>query len=372
MKSNFRTASEDIAGKIFSAMASMEELILVVPVAVLLIVYSVEALPFPAPNLQNCLTSEECCTPVLFDGEARKFQFQAHLQLRVRPAAHLVDDAYVAKYQRATERMRALPDTDGRSFHNQYKLHCAYCDNHLYFAGSVQQYPLEIHGSWLFFPWHRLYLYFYERILAKLIDDDAFALPFWNWDNQSPTSPLANVVPRLYAEETSSINKTSSLYDPDRTDCAKRPGGFVNFQDFSTCPVGHANASLIRATNAHIVYVNMVAGGVTPLAFHGRPYRLGDQGGGGPGSIEGTPHGPVHSWVNTKQATFKDSASDPIFFAHHANVDRLWNLWKTLPGGARHDISDPDYLNTLFTFYNEDGALVTASVAQALQIDQLR
>lgn len=120
------------------------------------------------------------------------------------------------------------------------------------------------------------------------------------------------------------------------------------------------------------MYVNMVAGGVTPLAFHGRPYRLGDQGGGGRGSIEGTPHGLVHAWVNTKRVAFKDSASDPIFFAHHANVDRLWSLWKTLPGTARHDISDPDYLNTQFTFYDEDGALVTVSVAQALQIDQLR
>jgi polyphenol oxidase len=353
----------------------MEELILVVSV-LLITVYDVQALPFPAPNLQNCLTSEECCTPVLYDGEATKFEFQTHLPLRVRPAAHLVDDAYVATYQRATERMRALPDTDGRSFQNQYKLHCVYCDNHLYFAGLAHQYPLEIHGNWLFFAWHRLYVYFYERILAKLIDDDAFALPFWNWDNQTPTPPVANVVPRVYAHQTSlspdSINKTSSLYNADRTDCAKQPGGFVNFQDSSTCP-NLTTASLIRATNAHIMYVNMVAGGITPLTFHGSQYRLGDQGGRGPGTIQGTPHADVHLWVNAKDMlTFKNSASDPIFFGHHANVDRLWELWKSLPGGVRTDISDPDYLNTQFTFYNEDGAVVNVSVAQALQIDQLR
>jgi polyphenol oxidase len=77
--------------------------------------------------------------------------------------------------------------------------------------------------------------------------------------------------------------------------------------------------------------------------------------------------------VNAKDMlTFKNSASDPIFFGHHANVDRLWELWKSLPGGVRTDISDPDYLNTQFTFYNEDGAVVNVSVAQALQIDQLR
>ena len=27
----------------------------------------------------------------------------------------------------------------------------------------------------------RFYLYFHERILGKLIGDDTFALPFWNW-----------------------------------------------------------------------------------------------------------------------------------------------------------------------------------------------
>ena len=27
---------------------------------------------------------------------------------------------------------------------------------------------VEIHGSWRFLPWHRMYLYFHERILAHL------------------------------------------------------------------------------------------------------------------------------------------------------------------------------------------------------------
>lgn len=41
---------------------------------------------------------------------------------------------------------------------------------------------LQVHSSWLFFPFHRWYLYFFERILGKLIDDESFAIPFWNWD----------------------------------------------------------------------------------------------------------------------------------------------------------------------------------------------
>jgi polyphenol oxidase len=341
-----------------------------------MIITIVEALPFPAPNLHHCLASEECCTPIPTTKGPTKFEFQTHLPMRTRPAAQLVDDAYIAKYQRAMELMMALPDTDGRSYVNQWKLHCLYCDNHLYFDTPTHPYPLEIHKSWLFFPWHHWYVYFHERILAKLIEDDSFALPFWNWDNQSPEHPQGNVVPRVYAEKHSlykhPANKTSLLYDDTRTPCALTPKGFVEFQTPFSCP-GPQNATEIRTANAHLMFINMVGMSVTPLIFHGLPYRLGDQGGGGFGSMENMPHGTMHLWVNLKKMlTFRDSAADPIFFAHHANMDRLWEVWKTLPGGVRDEISDPDYLNTEFTFYDENGDIVTESIAQALQQDQLR
>ncbi|TVU16157.1 hypothetical protein EJB05_39708, partial [Eragrostis curvula] len=39
-------------------------------------------------------------------------------------------------------------------------------------------------------------LYFHERILDKLTDDDTFALPFWNWD-----SPGGMTLPPILAKE---------------------------------------------------------------------------------------------------------------------------------------------------------------------------
>lgn len=339
---------------------------------------TVEAKPFPAPDLRLCSmafndTSENCCTLPAQLGPLKKFSFQPELPMRVRRAAHLVDDAYIAKYQRAVELMRALPETDGRSFVAQYRLHCAYCNNHLYFDGN--EYPLEIHQNWLFFTWHRLYLYFNERILAKLIGDDTFALPFWNWDNQDESYPLPNVIPRVYADNTTlyanSINKTSSLYHPDRNLCSTIPGRIVEYQSVLACAPQDLPAT--RAQNAHLMWTQSVSAGVTPHTMHGAPYRFGDYGGVGMGAIEARPHGPVHIWTNVRNmATNKDSASDPIFMAHHANVDRLWEHWKSLPGKYRKDITDPDYLNTEFTFYDEDGEQVTVSVAQSLDLNLLR
>jgi polyphenol oxidase len=39
-----------------------------------------------------------------------------------------------------------------------------------------------------------------------------------------------------------------------------------------------------------------------------------------------------------------------------------------LPGDYRNDITDPDYLNTEFLFYDENGDLVKVKIAQALDI----
>jgi len=48
--------------------------------------------------------------------------------------------------------------------------------------------------------------------------------------------------------------------------------------------------------------------------------------------LEGTPHAAPHNWVGgTMSSHF--SPDDPIFFLHHANVDRLWALWQDVHDG---------------------------------------
>ncbi|KAH1055296.1 hypothetical protein J1N35_033361 [Gossypium stocksii] len=80
------------------------------------------------------------------------------------------------------ERMKALPVDDPRNFMQQANIHCAYCNGAYGQVGFPDQ-KLEVHYWWLFFPFHRMYLYFFERILGKLIGDPDFTMPFWNWDS---------------------------------------------------------------------------------------------------------------------------------------------------------------------------------------------
>ncbi|MCD9646841.1 hypothetical protein HAX54_037037 [Datura stramonium] len=110
----------------------------------------------------------------------------------------------------------------------------------------------------------------------------------------------------------------------------------------------------------------MVSVGRTPETFLGNPYRAGS------GSLENVPHDTVHVWTGDKtqpnfenMGAFYSAARDPIFYARHSNIDRLWNVWRTL-GGRRQDFTDPDFLNALFLFYDENSRRVRIRVRDCL------
>ena len=57
------------------------------------------------------------------------------------------------------------------------------------------------------------------------------------------------------------------------------------------------------------------------------------------------------------------AAQDPIFWLHHANIDRLWNHW-IQQGAGRADPTDAAWLNTTFIFYDEAGHAVYLTGAE--------
>ncbi|PKU61312.1 polyphenol oxidase, chloroplastic [Dendrobium catenatum] len=326
------------------------------------------ASPIQAPDLSKCGPAEipaggtptNCCPP--FNSSIIDFvPPPRNGPLRVRPAAQLVDGEYLKKYQKAVELMRALPADDPRNFTQQANVHCAYCDG-AYDQIGFPKLDIQVHNSWIFFPWHRYYLYFHERILGKLIGDDNFAIPFWNWD-----SPDGMVMPAFYT------NKSSSLYNNNR-DPSHQPPVTIDL-DGNAHP-GFTKDELID-DNLKLMYRQMISNGKNAKLFMGSPYRAGDQPSPGSGSIEQTPHGPVHVWTGNPanpndedMGTLYSAARDPIFFAHHGNIDRLWSVWKTL-GGKRRDFKDLDWLDASFLFYDENAQLVRVKIRDCLETETL-
>ncbi|KAL2627264.1 hypothetical protein AAZV13_07G162800 [Glycine max] len=68
---------------------------------------------------------------------------------------------------------------------------------------------------------------------------------------------------------------------------------------------------------------------------------------------------------------FYSAARDPIFYSHHANVDRMWNIWKKIPTRKRRDFKNRDWLETTFFFYDENKNLVSVKVKDSLDLKKM-
>ena len=166
-----------------------------------------------------------------------------------------------------------------------------------------------------------------------------------------------------------------TLHDPLR-DALHQPPKLIDL-DYNLVDNNDTNDQQI-SSNLSIMYRQIVTGGKTTALFMGNPFRAGDEPDPGMGSLENIPHGPVHVWCGDRtqpnienMGNFYSASRDPIFYSHHANVDRMWNIWKSL-GGKRKDFIDSDFLNAGFLFYNENAQLVRVKVRDALDSDKLR
>ncbi|KAI3457555.1 hypothetical protein Pfo_014218 [Paulownia fortunei] len=326
--------------------------------------------PIQPPELDKCGVATNlntgqqldinCCPPI--SQKIIDFQLPPVSQLKIRPSAHRVTPEYIFKYNTAIDRMRRLPKDDPRSFMQQANIHCAYC-NGAYDQPGQGTLDLQVHNSWLFFPFHRWYLYFYERILGKLIGDPTFALPFWNWDN-----PKGMTIPPMF------VDPKSALYDEKRNQ-ANLPPAVVDLG-----MTGNTDPLQVVANNLTIMYTEMIRGNSDVYDFMGQPYREGTAVNPGPGASERGSHTAVHVWVGDPRqpsgedlGNFYSAGRDPLFYCHHANVDRMWSLWQYfLPSNKVPDkrITDPDFLNAAFLFYDENAQLVRVTVKDCL--DNLR
>ncbi|KAI3906238.1 hypothetical protein MKW98_021771 [Papaver atlanticum] len=334
------------------------------------------AVPIAPPDLSKCKRAitpnggkiprkVNCCPPP--KRNIVNFQLTSKAShLRIRRPAHLVDKDYIAKYNKAYKLMKELPDENPRSFKQQANVHCAYCNGA--YDQSLAGFPkmeIQVHNSWLFFPFHRYYLYFHEKILGSLIGDPTFALPFWNWD-----SPAGMTMPLMYTK------RGSSLYDKFR-DAKHQPPNIIDL-NYAAGKDSNLPAKQQCTTNLNSMYNQVVSVGKTAKLFLGSTLHAGGSQDPGAGTLENAAHGRVHLWTGDRKQDrmedmghFYSAARDPIFFAHHANCDRIWTIWKTL-GGRRKDFTDPDFLNAGFLFYYENRQLVRVKVKDCLKQENLR
>ncbi|KAM3296830.1 hypothetical protein ACQJBY_038930 [Aegilops geniculata] len=281
--------------------------------------------------------------------------------LRVRRPAHLVaaDEEYVRKYEAGVQMMRDLDASgDPRSFKSQAAIHEAYCNFH--YKVTPADIDFDVHFSSIFAPWHRMYIYFFERIIGELIGDTAFALPYWNWD-----APDGMMLPPIFN------NASSPLYDANRDpahvnavmDLNKGPGAE---NDLPLC----TDDACVKENNLSVIYRQMAVD--TALQFHGNKFCAGGTP-GSPGSLENAAHTAVHIWVGGDMGVLGTAGRDPVFYSHHANVDRMWHLWTTTLGNQDFLSAGTgdDWRDTSFVFYDEKRRPVRIRVRDVLDAGRL-
>jgi hypothetical protein len=81
----------------------------------------------------------------------------------------------------------------------------------------------------------------------------------------------------------------------------------------------------------------------------------------------------VHNWIGGNMAGFPAAGLDPIFSAHHGNLDRMWEAWRAADPGSpsRAHPDDRRWLDYAFTFHGPDGRAARVTVAETLASEAL-
>ena len=226
-------------------------------------------------------------------------------------------DPVLLTYRRAIKAMQALPTTDTRSWTYQAAIHGTTLTQALTAWNTCQ------HNAQFFWSWHRMYLYWFERIIRKMAGDcePCWSLPYWDWG-----SPAQRTLPAPFRDTA------SELFHANR-DPAMNNG------------TGSLGAGAVDYSGAFL-FTDFVSAG---------------------GALSGGAHANVHTGVNGDMGSVPTAAIDPIFYLHHANVDRLWDLWLAQGGGRADPINDSTWKSTPFTFFDEDGYQVQMTSCQVLR-----
>lgn len=252
--------------------------------------------------------------------------------IRVRKNISVVsnDSEYMAAYRKGVAVMKSRPDVDTNSW--------TYWANVHWMVNAVPEDMKKLwnqceHGSDLFLPWHRAYIYFFEKVLREATGFDGFNIPYWDWYTD-PVLPAAFREPRednpLWHPRGQNANAGLSL-DPQQTLVRSLWGNDI--KDL----IGGGSFSEIMEQNPHGEMHVRVGAGI----LNGRPgvFDMGR--------------------VST-------SAKDPVFWLHHVNIDRLWSVWSKMGAGRANPSVTSKWAESPFTFDKQGHwQYVTASLVDS-------
>lgn len=179
------------------------------------------------------------------------------------------------------------------------------------------------HQSWYFPPWHRGYLIALEAQIRQAViglgGPATWALPYWNY--LGPNSEYE--IPPAFTQTTLPDGTTPN---PLFVTARYGPKGNGNIY----IPIPPVSGACLSNT----LYTGSNA--ATPRPGFGGPQTGFSHDGDVSGNLESNPHNQVHVDVGGNAPDGQTwglmadpgiAALDPIFYLHHANIDRMWAHW---------------------------------------------
>lgn len=256
------------------------------------------------PSLAHC-TSEETDTPPSTGSHA----MAATSQLPVRRSWHALSKDERGVFQRGIE-LLTNETIGGKEFANAYQ-RLAYI--HLHSCP---------HSNWYLLPWHRAFLAVFEvemrRVLqhANVPGAASFAVPYWDWTNH----------PQIPEEFWDTTLDPVVLHKGFPSHAQKRwVPRELKLDTGKRGPVGPEALERVLSTVDFYNFASFPSHGLRGLDDrHGM------------GLLETLPHNYVHSLLGGVMMG-NLSPLDPLFWLHHGNIDRWWNLWMA----RRHQEQEP-------------------------------
>ena len=202
------------------------------------------------------------------------------------------------------------------------------------------------HGTSGFLPWHRKFLLEYENALRCLdVKFQCVTIPLWDWSewqyycNMQGGCGSYNELPAALKHENPNAESLLAAFggpgtkgasgtpygetgQKDGVGCVTK-GPFAGWKDWEgNCltPGRGVNWSLRDSANGPLTDRMTLITITTGQDAYGldRGYRAG---------IQDTPHNMAHNYLGGHMRSMR-SPMDPIFFSHHAFVDKNWATWQ--------------------------------------------
>lgn len=152
-------------------------------------------------------------------------------------------------------------------------------------------------GLQRFLPWHRTFLYEFENLLQSINPD--ITIPYWDWTvDQSIPLWLQVFTPTVIGTNTPDVSFPIVVTRTPGSDAPELPP--------------KSDVDKVMAKKNYTEFTDCLESG----NFGNHP------------EFQTGMHDQVHVWVGGAMGQIPIAPADPLFWLHHANIDRIWSLWQ--------------------------------------------